>query len=155
MTDQTIEPPGDAPHVNEEKEDVDYGFGNALREPDQYSKGVDQDELPPAGPARARAAVFGTGARHSRRGVVRVTLACPPQWPAPGLSGCTGRATLKGAKARRYRIAPGQAKTLRFRLSDKTKRKLRRRGSLVLSAQARNADAAGGTLSRATIRVSP
>ena len=61
MTDQTYEPPGDAPRVNEENEDedVDYGFGQALFEPDQYSKGAEQDPLPPAGPARARAAIFG------------------------------------------------------------------------------------------------
>jgi hypothetical protein len=61
MTDETYEPPGDAPYVNEEREDVDYGFGSALNEPDQYSKGAMQDPLPPAGPARARAAGFGAG----------------------------------------------------------------------------------------------
>ena len=155
MTDQTYEPPGDAPRVNEENEDVDYGFGTALSEPDQYSKGVNQDPLPPAGPARARAAVFGRGAKNaSRRGVVRVQLACPPVWPAQGLSGCTGKAKLEGAKARSYTIAPGKAKTLRFQLSDKTRRKLRHRGSLVLGATARNADTAGGTVTRAAIRVS-
>ncbi len=68
MTDQTYEPPGDAPRVNEENEetDVDYGFGQSLSEPDQYSKGANQDELPPAGPARARAAIFGSRTRHAR-----------------------------------------------------------------------------------------
>jgi CubicO group peptidase (beta-lactamase class C family) len=158
MTDQTYEPPGDAPRVNpeNEEEDVDYGFGQAIFEPEQYSKGANQDDLPPAGPARARAAIFGAGARYaSRRGVVRIRLACPPEWLASGLSGCNGRAKLKGAKARGYRIAPGRAKKLRFRLSKKTRRKLRRAGALDLNAQARNADAAGGTVSRATVRVLP
>jgi hypothetical protein len=156
MTDQTYEPPGDAPRVNEENEetDVDYGFGQALFEPDQYSKGTRQDELPPAGPARARAAVFRPGVKNAtRRGVVRVKLACPPQWPAPGLSGCTGRAKLKGARARSYTAASGESATLRFRLSKRTRGKLRRRGSLVLAATARNADAAGGTVSQAALNV--
>ncbi|MGH2838843.1 MAG: serine hydrolase domain-containing protein [Thermoleophilaceae bacterium] len=158
MTDQTYEPPGDAPRVNEENEetDVDYGFGQALFEPDQYSKGTQQDPLPPAGPARARAAVFGTAPRHAgSRGVVRIKLACPPEWPAAGLAGCIGQASLKGAKARNYRIAPGQAKKLRFRLPDRLRRKLRLKGALALSAQARNADRAGGTTSHATVRVLP
>ena len=156
MTDQTYEPPGDAPRVNEENEDtdVDYGFGQALFEPDQYSKGAEQDELPPAGPARARAAIFGRGTKNANaRGVVRVKLSCPPVWPAEGLSGCAGKAKLAGAKAVKYAVAPGETKPLRFQLSDRKITKLRRKGSLVLAAAARNADAAGGTVSRAAIRV--
>ncbi len=158
MTDQAYEPPSDAPRVNEENEDqdVDYGFGQALFEPDQYSKGAQQDELPPAGPARARAAIFGRGTKNAtRRGVVRVKLACPPRWLAEGLSGCRGTAKLTGAKRVAYSIAPGATKKLRFRLSGRTQRKLRRMGPLVLAATASNADAAGGTASRAAIRVLP
>jgi CubicO group peptidase (beta-lactamase class C family) len=157
MTDQTYEPPGDAPRLNEENEetDVDYGFGQALFEPDQYSKGTQQDELPPAGPARARAAIFGRGTKNATRGgVVRVKLACPSVWLAEGLSGCAGKATLNGAKAVKYSIAAGQAKRLRFQLSDRKHRRLRRKGELVLAAKARNADAAGDTVSRVGIRVS-
>ena len=153
ITDQKIEAPGDAPYVNEEREDVDYGFGSALNEPDQYSKGAVQDPLPPAGPARARAAIFATGTKRARHGVVRVQLACPPEWPSPDVSGCTGVAKLEGAKARRYEIAPGTARKLRFQLSRKTQRRLRRKGSLVLPARATNADAAGGTVSRVLISV--
>jgi CubicO group peptidase (beta-lactamase class C family) len=154
MTDGAYEPPPDAPRVNEEQEDSDYGFGQALSEPDQYSKGVNQDPLPPAGPARARAAIFGAGTKNATpRGVVRVKLACPTRWAAEGLSGCRGTAKLKGAKRVRYAIAPGKARKLRFRLSNRTRRKLRRKGSLVLGAAARNADPAGGTLTRASIRV--
>jgi CubicO group peptidase (beta-lactamase class C family) len=154
MTDGTYEPPGDAPRVNEEQEDSDYGFGQALSEPDQYSKGVNQDPLPPAGPARARAAIFGAGTKNATaRGVVRVKLACPARWAAEGLSRCRGTAKLKGAKRVRYAIAAGKAKKLRFRLSNRMQRKLARKGLLVLAAVARNADSAGGTLTRASIRV--
>ena len=149
MTDQTYEPPGDAPRVNDEneEEDVDYGFGQALFEPDQYSRGAKQDPLPPAGPARARAAVFGAKAKRIRQRVVRVELACPPEWRSPDLSGCTGVAKLKGAKAVRYSIAPGASKALRFRLSRRASHKR------LLAVRAKNADAAGGTVSRAAIRV--
>jgi hypothetical protein len=155
ITDQKIEAPGDAPRVNDEREDVDYGFGSALSEPDQYSRGAVQDPLPPAGPARARAAIFRAGGtkRVGRRGVVRIKLACPPEWPGTDLSACTGRAKLKGAKARRYTIAAGEAKTLRFRLNRKSRRKLNRRDSLTLPAKAKNRDGAGGTVSRATIAI--
>jgi CubicO group peptidase (beta-lactamase class C family) len=153
ITDQKIDPPADAPRVNEEREDVDYGFGSALSEPDQYSKGTVQDPLPPAGPARARATLFRTTTgRVGRRGVVRIRLACPPRWPAREISSCIGQAKLKGAKTRRYRIGAGKAKTVRFRLHGKTMRALRRKRSLALGATARNADAAGGTVTRSTIR---
>jgi CubicO group peptidase (beta-lactamase class C family) len=155
MTDQTYEPPGDAPRVNDENEDddVDYGFGQALSEPDQYSKGVNQDPLPPAGPARARAAIFGTNKTRVRHRLVRVELACPPRWPTEEVSACAGVAKLRGAKAKSYLVRAGAARTLVFHLSDKTMRRLRRKGSLLLAARARNVDPAGGTVSRATIRV--
>jgi CubicO group peptidase (beta-lactamase class C family) len=152
MTDQKIEPPPDAPRVNEEQEDSDYGFGQALSEPDQYSKGAVQDPLPPAGPARARATVFGNAVA-TKRGIARVALACPPTWPSPELSGCTGVARMKGARPIRYDIAAGATRKLRFQLTQRTQRKLKRRGSLVLAARANNADAAGGTVSRALIRL--
>ena len=45
--------------------------------PTSTGKGAVQDPLPPAGPARARAAIFGTGTRHVRRGR-RATCS----WPA-------------------------------------------------------------------------
>ena len=154
ITDQKVKVPGEAPRVNEEREDVDYGFGSALNEPDQYSKGAVQDPLPPAGPARARATILRTGAKRvGRRGFVRIGLACPPQWPSPEIGACSGRATLEGARARRYSIAAGEADKVRFRLARKARRKLARRGSLVLGLRATNADAAGGTVSRATISV--
>jgi CubicO group peptidase (beta-lactamase class C family) len=155
MTDQTYEPPGDAPRVNDENEDtdVDYGFGQALFEPDQYSKGAKQDPLPPAGPARARAAIFGKKKARARHGAVRLEVSCPPRWPTPQLSACAGVAKLRGAKPTSYVIPAGAARTLRLELSDRTRRKLRRKGSLLLAARARNADSTGGTVSRALIRV--
>jgi CubicO group peptidase (beta-lactamase class C family) len=155
MTDQTYEPPGDAPRVNDENEDtdVDYGFGQALFEPDQYSKGAQQDPLPAAGPARARAAIFSTQKTRARHGLVRIELTCPPRWPTDELTACTGVAKLRGAKAESYLLPAGTTRTLRFQLSDKTRNRLRRKGSLTLPARARNADSTGGTLARATIRV--
>ncbi|HYH58562.1 MAG TPA: serine hydrolase [Thermoleophilaceae bacterium] len=156
ITDGTYEPPGEAPRVNNEREDVDYGFQTALSEPEQYEKGVQQDPLPPAGPARARAAIFRTKKATMRaRRVVRVRLACPPAWPADGLAGCTGRAKLKGAKARRYAIRAGDVEAIRFRLARPVARKLRRKGMLVRVVRARNADAARGTASRTAVRLLP
>jgi hypothetical protein len=69
------------------------------------------------------------------------------------VSGCIGIARLKGARPVHYAIAAGATKRLRFRLSKKLQRKLNRRGSLVRAARARNADADGGTVSRAPIRL--
>ena len=118
ITDEKVEAPGDAPRVNEEREDVDYGFGSALNEPDQYSKGAVQDPLPPAGPARARAAILRGGTKRAgRRGIVRVKLACPPQWPSPDLTACAGRAKLKGAKARNADATGGTVTRGKIRVS--------------------------------------
>ena len=59
----------------------------------------------------------------TRDGVVRVKLACPPVWPAQGLSGCAGEGQARGREGRNYTIAPGKAKTLRFQLSDRKQRR--------------------------------
>ena len=84
---------------------------------------------------------------------MRIPLACPPAWSSPDLSGCTGVAKVKGAKAVHYEIGAGATKKLRFSLSRKAQRRLARRGSLTLAARAKNADATGGTVARAAIRV--
>ena len=153
ITDQEIQKPGEPPRTSEEREDVDYGFQTAFSEPDQYSKGVEQDPLPPAGPARARAVIVKQGAKRvRRRGIARVKLTCPPRWPE-ALSGCTGRAKLKGARARRYRIAPGATGTVRLRLRPRAHRRLRRTGARTVAFRARNADAASGTVTRTTLRL--
>jgi CubicO group peptidase (beta-lactamase class C family) len=150
ITDQRRDPPGEAPRVNEERTDVDYGFGSAIAEPDQYSKGAVQDALGPAGPARARAAILTlAGAQVGKHGVVRLRIACPPR----AALACAGTATLTGAGTRRYLLAGGRAKTVRFRLSEKTLASLRKRGTLALTATAVNADAGGGTPASSTLTV--
>ena len=68
ITDQKIEPPGDAPRVTEASEDR-----HGLRLPDRARRarpvleGREPGPLPPAGPARARAAIFGAGREERQR----------------------------------------------------------------------------------------
>ena len=156
ITDQEVVRPGpELPGGGGGREDSDSGFQNALARPDQYSKGAVQDPLPPAGPARARAAQLAlTRTRPGRRGVLVARVRCPVWWPAKLRPGCRGRATLSGARRkRRYRIAPGKSKLVRFRLTARRMRKLARRGRMPFWIAARNADAAGGTLARVTVIV--
>jgi CubicO group peptidase (beta-lactamase class C family) len=156
VTDQRIDPPGEPPR-DPEQQNADYGFQTALLEPDQYSRGVSQDPLPPAGPERARAARLSLGRpRAGRRGVVVVRLACPPRWLGPTLRGCNGIARLEGARRRvRYDVPAGRSKALRFRLTARRLRALRRAGAMPLAAAALNSDAAGGTATRTPVSVRP
>ena len=155
VTDQRITPPGAAPNESDERTNADYGFQTALREPDQYGKGVVQDPLPPAGPARARAAIVSLAARRAgRRGVVRVRLACPPRWPRGIAAACAGVARMQGMRhGLRYRVSANRARVLRFRLTARRLRKLRRARRLTLVLSATNADAAEGTYSRSELIV--
>ncbi len=95
------EGPGEGP---KDKPNSDAGFQNSLREPDQYSQGANQQPLPPAGPARARAAVLSLARpRASRRGVVSLRVTCPPRW----LSKMAAGLPRHGARPRRTsRAAP-------------------------------------------------
>ena len=155
IADGSVPPPPEPARVNDERTNPDYGFQTSLREPDQYSKGVVQDPLPPAGPGRARAARLAPARRRAgRRGVVVVRLACPARWLSPTGHVCAGRARLSGARrALRYRVEPGARRALRFRLKRARLRKLRRAGSLELTARARNRDQATGTASAVTFRI--
>jgi CubicO group peptidase (beta-lactamase class C family) len=133
----------------------DHGFQQALFRPNEYNQDSSGIPLPPAGPARARAAQL-TLVRWnaSRRGIVVARLHCPPRWPSALRPGCRGRARLQGARrARRYRIAPGASKTVRFRLTARRLRALRRTRTQNLVLSARNADAAGGALARRRVLV--
>ena len=154
VTDEKVTPAGDA-RTDDKRPEADYHFGTSLAEPDQYSKGADQDRLPPAGPARARAAILSlTSRRASAEGGVAVRVYCPPVWPTRRISECTGQARLEGARrAVRYTIEPGRNEIARFRLSAKRLRSLRRKGSLVLTASALNRDRASGTRSSRSLRV--
>jgi hypothetical protein len=155
IVDGAVPPPPEPPRVNDERTNPDYGFQTALREPDQYSKSVVQDPLPPAGPGRARAARLTPGRKRAgQRGLVLVRLACPARWLSPTDHVCAGRARLSGARrALRYRVVPGERTTLRFKLRRARLRKLNEAGSLTLTARARNRDRAGGTPSAVTFAI--
>ena len=127
----------------------------SVREPDQYSQGANQDPLPPAGPARARAVQLGpASARASRRGYVTVRLFCPVRWPARMRAGCRGRVTLSGARKKlRFHVSPGKSKRKRFRLTGRRLRALRRARSQRLNLAARTFDAYRGTITRERVTV--
>ena len=153
VTDQKVEPGGDGTNVpGVDRSNPDYGFQNAIAEPDRYQQGLNPDPLPPAGPRRARAAhVALARERASRSGVVLVRLSCPPRG---GTGACTGRARLDGARKRlAYDVGAGQARTLRFKLSARRLRQLRRRGSLALGVVAVNRAEGGSTLTRRALTV--
>jgi CubicO group peptidase (beta-lactamase class C family) len=156
ITDGAVGAPPEPPRVNDERTNSDYGFQTSLREPEQYSKGLSQDPLPPAGPGRARAARLAAGRKRAgRRGIVVVRLGCPARWLSPTEHVCAGRARLEGARRPLgYRVAPGRTEALRFRLRRSKLRALRTAGSLVFTVSARNRDQAGGTLSRVAFTLS-
>jgi CubicO group peptidase (beta-lactamase class C family) len=153
ITDQKITPPGDAPKGTVDRSNADYGFQNAYQHPDEYGKGVEPDPLPPAGPVRARAAVAGLARKKAtKRGVVAVSIACPPHWPAPGADGCVGKAKLEGArKAAGYSLAPGERRVYRLTLKPRLLRLLKRKGALELDLVVANRDASGGTVTKSAV----
>jgi hypothetical protein len=156
VRDQRIQRPGDAPKSPAaDDREADYGFQNALLEPDRYRQGVEQDPLPPAGPERARAPLIELARRRaSRRGEVVVRLWCPPRWPDRAGRACRGRARVTGGRRlRRFRVAAGRSRVLRLRLTRRRLRLLRRRGALRLKVAARNLDAVEGTLTRVQVSV--
>ena len=149
ITDQQVEPAGDAPPGTTDDPDTDYGFQTSLSEPEQYSKGGEQAPLPPAGPRRARAPLLLVAhTRVGRKGNLAIGLRCPVNWPS-GDPGCRGVATLEGArKPLRYSVAAGQTGLIRFVVGKERLRALRRAGKATLLAVATNDDAAGGTVAR-------
>ncbi|MEX2194158.1 MAG: serine hydrolase [Thermoleophilaceae bacterium] len=157
VTDQEIAAPDEPQRFEPSRENPDAGFQNALAEPDQYSKGVVQDPLPPAGPARARAARLPVRTRRvSRRGTVAMRLVCPERLPDREPQPCSGEAVLEGARsAVGYDAAPGETVVLRFRVAAGELRALRAEGSDRLTLTAVNRDATGGTQTNATYTVRP
>ncbi|MBI5106054.1 MAG: serine hydrolase [Solirubrobacterales bacterium] len=147
ITDQRIEPPGDAPAVGGvvDRPNADKGFQDALLEPQEYAKPWLDEPLPPAGPERARAVRLRLAhPKVSRKRIVTARLTCPARAPRA----CRGTATLERAKgAKRYAAAPGRTILVRFRLRHRPKAPV----SLVLGAV--NEDATGGTPSRISVTI--
>ena len=135
-------------YEGEDLPNEDGGFGDALREPDQYQQGTFPAPLPPAGPARARAATLAKrSAAVTKRHKVSITVRCPRRWPGPGAGGCRGVAKLQGARsARRYSIGAGGASKVRFKLQQGVVKK-HFRGSRDARVTLRNRDDAGGARS--------
>jgi CubicO group peptidase (beta-lactamase class C family) len=154
VTDQQITAPGPAPKGNPDRSNADYGFQNAFQHRDEYQQGLVPDPLPPAGPARARAAIIGLARPEAgRKGSVAVSIACPPHWPAKGGS-CAGTAKLEGARHPvRYSLAPGERRVYRFTLKPRLQRVLARKGALELDLVALDGDAAGGTRTGRSVSV--
>jgi CubicO group peptidase (beta-lactamase class C family) len=153
VTDQKIERPADPPKTGYSDPNADAGFQNALAEPDQYSKGVSQDPLPPAGPERARAALLAAGApRATKRGTITASLTCPYRSPGRDPRHCVGAATLTGRRLA-YDVKPGWTKQLRVRLTKPQLRRLKRRGRFRPLLTAVNRAPGGGTGSQLTFTV--
>jgi CubicO group peptidase (beta-lactamase class C family) len=148
VLDQKVEKPGPPP-TGPPQPEADYGFQTAFTHPEDYGKGVPffQDPLPPAGPARARAAIpLQDETRADRTGTTSLIFLCPGNWPGRSSPRCEGSATLKGAKkALGYNIPAGGTEKLRFTLSSKTFAKLRRVRRIVASVATANAATAGPT----------
>jgi CubicO group peptidase (beta-lactamase class C family) len=157
MTDQTVDPPGDAPSAGGVRDmpNPDHGFQNALLDPAQYTAPYADEPLPPAGPERARALRLRLASpRMSRKGVVSLRATCPASWPDRPAERCSGSATLAGArKAVAYAIAPGVTEVLRFMLGAKAARLVRAAATTTLAATATNRDGAGGTPARIDVIV--
>jgi CubicO group peptidase (beta-lactamase class C family) len=134
-------PTGDDPAPVRDEPNPDQGFQNALAEPDQYTKGISQDPLPPAGPQRARAPRFELALpRISTKGTIVLRVFCPPRPARP----CDGRATLPRTRGGvRYSVPAGDSRLVRFTLTARNLRAARGR-RLTLPATLTNEDALGG-----------
>ena len=134
-------PTGDEPAPVRDEPNPDQGFQNALAEPDQYSKGIQQDPLPPAGPRRARAPRFELALpRISKKGLIVLRVFCPPRPAAP----CEGRAHLPRTRSSvPFSVPAGDSRLVRFTLTSRNLRASRGK-RLTLPAKVTNADALGG-----------
>jgi CubicO group peptidase (beta-lactamase class C family) len=155
VADREVPKPG--PAVGPAEPEHDYGFQDSIQNPEDYGKGtvIFQDPLPPAGPERARAAIaLQDETRASRTGSVAIKLLCPGNWPGRSDRRCTGVSTLTSTRsALPYDIASGRSQTLRFGLTAKALRKLRRSRRATLTIDTLNGARGGGTPGRATLTV--
>ena len=153
VTDQKI--PAPTPQANggpKDKPNADYGFQTALADPGQYSKGVDQDPLPPAGLPRARAMRLGPlNVRATPRGFLRVRVGCPPRWPSKVNALCSGMLSMEGTRKKHgFSVKPGRQQVIRFRLTSKRLKSLTRARRLTLNYIGRVPDPTGGTYTRSS-----
>ena len=156
ITDQRIKRPGPAPDVGPaDNQNADAGFQNAITDPAEYSKGAQQDPLPPAGPGRARALRPKlVSSRVSRRGVVSIRLACPIRWSTRLSPGCRGIARMQGVRrSKRYSIRAGYTRTVKLRLTARRLRRLKRTKTMTLLVSALNRDAERGTRVRIPVEI--
>jgi CubicO group peptidase (beta-lactamase class C family) len=156
ITDEPIEVPTPPPDVGQvSREDVDRGFQDSLARPDAILEGEAPPDLPPAGPARARATIIKPLAkRPSPAGTVKVRLRCPRAWPAPLKARCRGTAKLTGAGSERYRVRAGRSRVVAFELRSRFAESLSRKGREV-TVVARNRDRAAGTRSALRFKLRP
>ena len=147
-------PSGDDPAPVKDEPNPDQGFQNALAEPEQYSKGIEQDPLPPAGPQRARAPRFELALpRIGKKGTIVLRVFCPPRPERP----CDGRAELPRTRSSvPYSVPPGDSRLVRFTLVARHLRAARGKQRIVLPARVTNTDAMGGiTVSRDVVLQGP
>lgn len=147
IVDEAVVFPKPSPDAGDvSREDVDRGFSESAQEQDEINQGQSPPPLPPAGPARARATLIEPPEHPTRRGRVKLELACPPVWESPMKARCKGKAKVKGTRAkRRYNLRHGREKKFAFELRHGVLRRLERRGEAELTARLRNRDAASGT----------
>ena len=155
VLDQKVEKP--PPATGRDEPEHDYGFQTAIQNPSDYGKGtvLFQDPLPPAGPPRARAAIpLQDETRASRKGTVPILLLCPGNWPGRTGRRCTGVSTLASTRsALPYDVAAGRHATVRFSLTAKALRKLRRTRRVTLAVTTLNGAEGGGSPGRVTVVV--
>jgi hypothetical protein len=85
---------------------------------------------------------------------VAIKLLCPGNWPGRTARRCTGVSTLGSTKsALPYDIAHGRTQTVRFSLTDKAFRKLRKTRRVVLPVGTLNGAVGGSTPGRVTLVV--
>ena len=155
VVDQEIEKP--PPATGPPEPEHDYGFQTAIQNPEDYGKGtvLFQDPLPPAGPHRARAAIpLQDETRAGRTGNVVIKLLCPGNWPGRTGRRCAGIARLGSAPgALGYDIPAGRSERVRFTLSSKAFRKLRKTRRTKLPVTTANEAPGGDTPGRVTVTV--
>jgi CubicO group peptidase (beta-lactamase class C family) len=132
-----------------EPEDPDYGFWKSMREPTDLlvAATLDEPELPPAGPPRARTAWLVTErGRVSKHGVLPLLIGCPPVAPA---GDCRGPLQVVDRAAHvvgaiDFNVAPGKAQRVAVRVT-RAFRDAARRGPVPAGVRMTSQDALDGT----------